>query len=465
MRAVERGGCKKGEIPMGRLFGTDGIRGIANQDLTCELATQLGRAAAKVLTNKSNHHPKVLIGKDTRLSSDMLENAMAAGLCSIGASVVTLGVVPTPAVAYLVEKYKADAGVMISASHNSFEYNGIKIFSGDGYKLPDDLEERIEDIILGKSDISHEFPTEAGIGTVTRAENAVRDYIDHVKNTVHFSLNGLKIAIDTANGSASATAEALFTELGAEVVMLNDRPDGINVNQDCGSTHMEGLIEYVKTHEVDAGVAFDGDADRCLMVDEQGNFVDGDFIMAICAMDMKSRGKLAGNTVVGTIMTNLGFQRFCEENGMEFEATKVGDRYVLEEMLLDGYNFGGEQSGHVIFRDFATTGDGQLTACQLLSLMRRREAKLSSLATLMQRFPQTMLNIQVSPEGKLAFYTDHKVKAAIDKASETLGKDGRVIVRPSGTEPLLRVMVEGKDEELIQKLAEDVAQVIREELV
>ena len=450
---------------MGRLFGTDGIRGIANQDLTCELATQLGRAAAKVLTNKSNPHPKVLIGKDTRLSSDMLENAMAAGLCSIGASVVTLGVVPTPAVAYLVEKYKADAGVMISASHNSFEYNGIKIFSGDGYKLPDDLEERIEDIILGKSDISHEFPTEAGIGTVTRAENAVRDYIDHVKNTVHFSLNGLKIAIDTANGSASATAEALFTELGAEVVMLNDRPDGINVNQDCGSTHMEGLIEYVKTHEVDAGVAFDGDADRCLMVDEQGNFVDGDFIMAICAMDMKSRGKLAGNTVVGTIMTNLGFQRFCEENGMEFEATKVGDRYVLEEMLLDGYNFGGEQSGHVIFRDFATTGDGQLTACQLLSLMRRREAKLSSLATLMQRFPQTMLNIQVSPEGKLAFYTDHKVKAAIDKASETLGKDGRVIVRPSGTEPLLRVMVEGKDEELIQKLAEDVAQVIREELV
>ena len=450
---------------MGRLFGTDGIRGIANQDLTCELATQLGRAAAKVLTNKSNHHPKVLIGKDTRLSSDMLENAMAAGLCSIGASVVTLGVVPTPAVAYLVEKYKADAGVMISASHNSFEYNGIKIFSGDGYKLPDDLEERIEDIILGKSDISHEFPTEAGIGTVTRAENAVRDYIDHVKNTVHFSLNGLKIAIDTANGSASATAEALFTELGAEVVMLNDRPDGINVNQDCGSTHMEGLIEYVKTHEVDAGVAFDGDADRCLMVDEQGNFVDGDFIMAICAMDMKSRGKLAGNTVVGTIMTNLGFQRFCEENGMEFEATKVGDRYVLEEMLLDGYNFGGEQSGHVIFRDFATTGDGQLTACQLLSLMRRREAKLSSLATLMQRFPQTMLNIQVSPEGKLAFYTDHKVKAAIDKASETLGKDGRVIVRPSGTEPLLRVMVEGKDEELIQKLAEDVAQVMREELV
>ena len=450
---------------MGRLFGTEGIRGIANKDLICELATQLGRAAAKVLTNKSNRHPRVLIGKDTRLSSDMLETAMAAGLCSIGASVVTLGVVPTPAVAYLVEKYKADAGVMISASHNSFEYNGIKIFSGDGYKLPDDLEEKIEDIILGKEDISQEFPAEDGIGTVSHADNAVRDYIDHVKNTVHFSLDGLKIAIDAANGSASATAETLFTELGAQVTMLHHKPDGINVNRDCGSTHMESLIDYVKTHQVDAGVAFDGDADRCLMVDEQGNFVDGDFIMAICAMDMKSRGKLAGNAVVGTIMTNLGFQRFCEENGMKFEATKVGDRYVLEEMRLDGYNFGGEQSGHVIFRDFATTGDGQLTACQLLSLLRRREAKLSSLATLMQRFPQTMVNIQVSPEGKLAFYTDHKVKEAIDRAAQTLGRDGRIIVRPSGTEPLLRVMVEGQDEALIEKLAQDVAQVIREELV
>lgn len=450
---------------MGRLFGTDGIRGIANEDLTCELATQLGRAAAQVLINKSNHHPKVLIGKDTRLSSDMLESAMAAGLCSIGASVITLGVVPTPAVAYLVEKYKADAGVMISASHNSFEYNGIKIFSGDGYKLPDELEERIEDIILGKTDIIHELPKDAGIGTVTRAENAVRDYIDHVKSTVHFSLDGLNIVLDTANGSASATAETLFTELGAKVTMLNDKPDGINVNHECGSTHMEGLIEYVKTHEVDAGVAFDGDADRVLMVDEQGNFIDGDFIMAICAMDMKSRGKLAGNAVVGTIMTNLGFQRFCEENDIKFEATKVGDRYVLEEMLLDGYNFGGEQSGHVIFRDFATTGDGQLTACQLLSLLKRREAKFSSLAVLMQRYPQVMLNIKVSPEGKLAFYTDHKVRAAIDKASEAMGKDGRVIVRPSGTEPLLRVMVEGKDETLIQRLAEDVAKVIEEELV
>ncbi len=449
---------------MGRLFGTDGIRGIANKDLTCELATQLGRAAAQVLTNKSNRHPRVLIGKDTRLSSDMLESAMAAGLCSIGASVVTLGVVPTPAVAYLVEKYKADAGVMISASHNSFEYNGIKIFSGDGFKLPDDLEERIEDIILGRTDISSQLPQDEGLGTVTHAEDAVRDYIEHVKSTVHFALDGMKLAIDCANGSASATAETLFTELGAEVTMLNQNPDGINVNDNCGSTHMEGLIEYVKTHELDAGVAFDGDADRCLMVDEAGNFVDGDFIMAICALDMKSRGKLNRNTVVGTIMTNLGFQKFCEDNGMRFEATKVGDRYVLEQMRLENYSFGGEQSGHVIFRDFATTGDGQLTACQLLSLMHRRQGRLSSLATAMQRYPQTMINITVTPEGKLAFYTDQRVRGAIEKAGNTLGSEGRIIVRPSGTEPLLRVMVEGRDEEQIQALAEEVAQVIREEL-
>ncbi len=449
---------------MGRLFGTDGIRGIANKDLTCELATQLGRAAAQVLTSKSNRHPRVLIGKDTRLSSDMLESAMAAGLCSIGASVVTLGVVPTPAVAYLVEKYKADAGIMISASHNSFEYNGIKIFSGDGFKLPDDLEERIEDIILGRTDISAQLPQDEGLGTVAHADDAVRDYIDHVKSTVHFALDGMKLAIDCANGSASATAETLFTELGATVTMLNQSPDGINVNRDCGSTHMEGLIEYVRTHDLDAGVAFDGDADRCLMVDEAGNFVDGDFIMAICALDMKSRGKLNKNTVVGTIMTNLGFQKFCEENGMRFEATKVGDRYVLEQMRLENYSFGGEQSGHVIFRDFATTGDGQLTACQLLSLLHRRQGKLSSLATAMQRYPQTMVNIQVTPEGKLAFYTDQRVRAAIDKASAELGAEGRVIVRPSGTEPLLRVMVEGRDQAHIQALADELAGVIREEL-
>ena len=449
---------------MGRLFGTDGVRGVANKDLTCELAMKLGRAAAAVLTNKSTRHPRVIIGKDTRLSSDMLENAMAAGLCSVGASVVLLGVVPTPAVAYLVEKYKADAGIMISASHNSYEYNGIKIFSGDGFKLPDDLEERIESLILGEASLPA-APADSDLGTVETAPNALRDYIDHVKSTVHFSLDGLEIALDCANGSSAMTAETLFTELGAKVHMLANEPNGVNINDGCGSTHMESLVEYVKTHRVDAGIAFDGDADRCLAVDENGEPVDGDFIMAICGLDMKSRGKLNKNCIVGTIMTNLGFIKFCEANGIHFEATKVGDRYVLEEMLLENYSFGGEQSGHVIFRDFATTGDGQLTAAQLLSIMKRREAKLSSMTTVMERYPQTMKNIRVSPEGKLAFYTDPKVKQAIDAATKMLAGNGRVIVRPSGTEPLLRVMVEGQDLALIEKIAEDISEVIKEELV
>ena len=449
---------------MGRLFGTDGVRGVANKDLTCELAMKLGRAAAAVLTNKSTRHPRVIMGKDTRLSSDMLENAMAAGLCSVGASVVLLGVVPTPAVAYLVEKYKADAGIMISASHNSYEYNGIKIFSGDGFKLPDDLEERIESLILGEAPLPA-APADSDLGTVETAPNALRDYIDHVKSTVHFSLDGLEIALDCANGSSAMTAETLFTELGAKVHMLSNEPNGVNINDGCGSTHMEALVEYVKTHKVDAGIAFDGDADRCLAVDENGEPVDGDFIMAICGLDMKSRGKLNKNCIVGTIMTNLGFIKFCEANGIHFEATKVGDRYVLEEMLLENYSFGGEQSGHVIFRDFATTGDGQLTAAQLLSIMKRREAKLSSMTTVMERYPQTMKNIRVSPEGKLAFYTDPKVKQAIDAATKTLAGNGRVIVRPSGTEPLLRVMVEGQDLALIEKIAEDISEVIKEELV
>ena len=449
---------------MGRLFGTDGVRGVANHDLTCELAMKLGRAAAAVLINKSNRHPRVIIGKDTRLSSDMLENAMAAGLCSVGASVVLLGVVPTPAVAYLVEKYKADAGVMISASHNSYEYNGIKIFSGDGYKLPDDLEERIESLILGEAALPP-LPADSALGTVSHAPNALRDYIDHVKSTVHFSLTGLEIALDCANGSSAMTAKTLFTELGAKVHMLHDEPNGTNINDNCGSTHMESLVEYVKTHKVDAGIAFDGDAERCLAVDENGEVIDGDFIMAICGLDMKSRGKLNKDCIVGTIMTNLGFVKCCEANGIHFEATKVGDRYVLEEMLLENYSFGGEQSGHVIFRDFATTGDGQLTAAQLLSILKQREAKLSSLKTVMERYPQTMVNIKVSPEGKLAFHTDPKVKKAIQQATATLNGEGRVIVRPSGTEPLLRVMVEGRDLALIEKLANDISEVIKEELV
>ena len=448
---------------MGRLFGTDGVRGVANSELTCEMAMNIGRAAAMVLTDDDRRHPRILIGKDTRKSSDMLEAAITAGLCSVGANVIQLGVVPTPAVAFLVGKYKADAGIVLTASHNPCEFNGIKIFSGDGYKLPDALEEQIEAIVLDHVDTP---PTPVGgdLGTVTTAPNVVRDYVDHVKCTVPFSLDGLRIAIDCAHGASSRPAETLFRELGAECHMLANEPNGVNVNDNCGSTHMEGLMAYVKEHGLDAGVAFDGDADRCLAVDENGNLVDGDFVMAICAADMKSRGKLAKSTVVGTIMTNMGFNRFCDENDMKFSSTKVGDRYVLEEMLLEGYNFGGEQSGHVIFLDFATTGDGQMTAAQLLSIMRRRQAKLSSLATIMQRYPQVMVNVTTSPEGKLRFYTDTEVKESIEKAKAALGSTGRIIVRPSGTEPLLRVMVEGENEEQISELANQVADVLRTRL-
>lgn len=448
---------------MGRLFGTDGVRGIANTELTCELSMNIGRAAAMVLISDEVEHPTVLIGKDTRLSSDMIEGALVAGLCSVGANVLMLGVVPTPAVAYLVKKYKADAGIMISASHNPFEFNGIKIFSMDGYKLPDDLEEEIESIVL---DHSIPYPELSGsqLGHVKYAQNAVEDYISHVIESVPQRIDGMKIAFDCSNGSASRTGKQLFESLGAQCHMLYDEPDGVNINDECGSTHMENLKKYVKEHDLDAGVAFDGDADRCLAVDENGNIVDGDYIIAICATDLKSRGLLKKNTVVGTVMTNMGFSRFCKDMGMNFVSTQVGDRYVLETMIREGYNIGGEQSGHVIFLDYSTTGDGQLTAAQLLSLVYRRNAKLSSIATLMERFPQVMINVKVSPDGKRRFYTDKDVKAEIDRVKETLGSRGRILVRLSGTEPLIRVMVEGEDSAEITRLANQTAELIRGKL-
>ncbi|MBE6577505.1 MAG: phosphoglucosamine mutase [Ruminococcaceae bacterium] len=444
---------------MGRLFGTDGVRGIANKELTCELAMEIGRAAASVLSDGCRHRPSFVIGSDTRASSDMLGAALIAGLCSVGADVIQLGVVPTPAVAYLVGKYKADAGVMISASHNPAEFNGIKIFSGNGFKLPDMLEEKIEDIILEKHK-TYALPLGGEVGKVTYAKDAATDYIRHIKSTAHCSLDGLHIAIDCANGSASATAPALFTELGATVSFLSYEPDGVNINRDCGSTHLDALAKYVVENKLDCGVAFDGDADRCLCVDEQGNVVDGDMIMAICALDLKKRGKLNRDTVVGTIMSNFGFGKFCDDNNIRFIATKVGDRYVLEEMLLEDYSFGGEQSGHIIFRDFATTGDGQLTAAQLLVHMKRSGKKLSELASVMTRYPQTMVNLKISAEGKIAFYTDREINEKLEWAKNELGKSGRIVVRPSGTEPLIRVMVEGSDEEQIKAIAQEVANTI-----
>ena len=448
---------------MGRLFGTDGVRGIANTELTVERAMEIGRAAATVLTDGCRRRPTFVIGCDTRVSSDMLASAMIAGLCSVGADVIGLGVIPTPAVAYLVGKYKADAGIMISASHNPAEFNGIKIFGGNGFKLPDMLEERIEDIILDRH-YKHSTPTGDGVGRLTYAKDAAKDYIRHIKASVHHSLDGLNIALDCANGSASTTASTLFEELGAKVHIINNTPNGININDGCGSTHMEKLSEYVVANKLDCGVAFDGDADRCLCVDENGALIDGDMIMAMCALDLKNRGKLNNNTVIGTVMTNFGFPKFCKENDIQFIATKVGDRYVLEEMLIGDYAFGGEQSGHVIFRDFATTGDGQLTATQLLCLLKCSKKKLSELASVMKRYPQTIVNIKISAEGKLAFYTDSEVNAKIDAVKEALGDTGRILVRPSGTEPLIRVMVEGSDEAEIERLANEVADVITERL-
>lgn len=448
---------------MGRLFGTDGIRGIANIDLNCELAMKVGKAVASVLTDSSHKHPTFLIGTDTRISAGMLESALTAGLCSVGANVICLGVVPTPAVAFLVKQYEADAGIMISASHNSYEYNGIKIFSSDGYKLPDEIEERIEDIILGNVPFP-ELPINDGLGRVSFEKKAIKDYIKHVKTTVSTSLDGMKIAIDCANGSSCVSAKELFSSLGATCHMLSDTPNGVNINDNCGSTHMENLRDFVINNKMDAGLAFDGDADRFLCIDNNGDYLDGDEIMAICAIHMKQQGTLKKNTLVGTVMSNLGLIKFCEANNIRFEATKVGDRYVLESMLLEGYNLGGEQSGHVIFLDYCSTGDGQLTAVQLLSIIKESGVKLSELHGLIKKYPQILINIKLSNEGKLAFYTNREVKKSIEKAGKELSDTGRILVRPSGTEPLVRVMVEAQDETLMKKVANEVADVIRKEL-
>lgn len=448
---------------MGRLFGTDGARGIANTELSPELAMNIGRAVAMELISDSVKHPTFLIGKDTRRSGDMLEGALIAGLCSAGANVKLLGVVPTPAVAYLIGKYEADAGIMISASHNPFEFNGIKIFSDEGFKLPDDLEEQIEAIVLDHK-VPYKQAVGEDIGTVETVDTAVDDYVEHIVSTIDYDLRGLNLALDCSNGSSSMTAEKLFTRLGARVHMLNDNPDGVNINKDCGSTHIEGLQKYVVENFCDAGLAFDGDADRCLAVDDKGQLVDGDYIIAIIAADMKSQGKLKKNAVVGTVMTNMGFNRFCDENGMKFVSTKVGDRYVLEAMVQEGYNIGGEQSGHVIMLDYCTTGDGELTGAKLMSLINRRDAKLSSIATLMERFPQVLINVNISNEGKLMLHTDKVVREEIKKVTDILSDSGRVLVRPSGTEPLVRVMLEGEDIDKITEYANHIADVIKERL-
>lgn len=449
---------------MGRLFGTDGARGVANTELTPELAMKIGRAAAMVLTDSEHTRPKVLIGADTRLSGDMLKAALTAGLCSVGADVLDLGTVPTPAVAYLVKEYGYDAGVMISASHNPFEYNGIKIFKADGFKLADELEEEIEGIILDETKVPAK-KVGAEVGRSRRSSTAHADYINHLLSTSEYRYNGMKIALDCANGSASLIAEKLFRALGCECFVRGAEPDGENINNDCGSTHIEALQKFVVENNCEAGFAFDGDADRLIAVDENGDIVDGDKIIALCAKDMKETGRLKNDTAVVTVMSNMGFFKFADENNINCEKTKVGDRYVLENMVVNGYSIGGEQSGHVIFLDYATTGDGELTAIQILRAIKRTGKKLSELANVMEVFPQVLINVRVSKFGKVRFDDDEEIKIAIRDAEQELGDDGRVLVRVSGTEPLVRVMLEGKDLGKIKRLGEEIAEVVRERLI
>ena len=446
---------------MGRLFGTDGARGVAVTELTCETAMNIGRAAAIVLTKKMSHKPTIFIGKDTRISSDVLESALAAGICSVGANVEILGVVPTPAVAALVQQKGADAGVMISASHNSFEFNGIKLFSSTGYKLSDEIEEEIESYILDKPE-AMKLASHGNIGRISYYKDAQSDYIRYIMSCIKGNLTGLRIAVDCANGSASATAKRLFEGLGASVYVINASPDGTNINNNCGSTHIGGLMQFVVDKKCHAGLAFDGDADRCLAVDENGQLIDGDRLIAICAKAYKEKGMLKNDAAVVTVMTNLGFSYFAKDNGIKQITTKVGDRYVLEKMLEGGYNIGGEQSGHIIFLDDANTGDGQLSGAKVLEILAESGKKMSELANVMEHFPQVMINVKIGPSDREVWKNDDEITGIIEKYQDELGESGRILVRESGTEPLIRVMIEGRDFRKINEYAIAIADKIKE---
>lgn len=448
---------------MGRLFGTDGARGIANTEITCELAMNIGRAAAYVLTRHTTIRPKVVIGKDTRISSSMLEMALAAGMCSFGADVILLGFIPTPAVAFLIPEVGADAGVMISASHNPCEYNGIKIFDSNGYKLPDSIEEEIESIVLDGA-VDLELPTGGNVGSIYNRHDYRDKYIEHVLSTVEdgVRLDGMRLAIDCANGSASQTAERIFTSMGATCYMMHNHPDGVNINEHCGSTHMDDLIDFVNANGVDLGLAFDGDSDRCLAVDEKGRLIDGDMMIAVFAKELKRLGQLNGNTAVVTVMTNIGFKKFAKENEIDVAETGVGDRYVLENMLENDFSIGGEQSGHIIFKKYATTGDGQLSGLQFAAAMARTGKSASQLASVMTSYPQVLVNVTVDNDKKALIKTDEDIIGAVKEAERKLGDNGRILVRASGTEPLIRVMIEGENIVYINDIANSVADIIKD---
>ena len=447
---------------MGRLFGTDGVRGIANEKLSCELAFKLGQAGAYVLTS-SVHKARILIGRDTRISGDMLESALVAGICSVGAEAVVAGVIPTSGVAFLTRDYGADAGIVISASHNAAEYNGIKFFSADGKKLPDAIEERIESIILDGTE-TIEMKTGISVGRRVSALNALTEYKEFLLATTDTNLRGMKIVLDCAHGAASVVGPRAFKELGATVVPYYNTPDGTNINDNCGSTHPQKLTQLVAELGADMGFAFDGDADRLIAVDEHGIIVDGDQIMAVCAVDLKQRGLLVQDTLVCTVMSNLGLDIAMEQQGIRTVKTKVGDRYVLEEMLSGGYTLGGEQSGHIIFLENSPTGDGILSGIQLASVVMRSGKPLSKLAGKVHILPQVLVNAHVKDEFKYNIMEDEQVKKRIEALEAQFHGKGRVLIRPSGTEPLVRVMIEGQDKREIERQAVEMVKLIESRL-
>lgn len=442
---------------MGTLFGTDGVRGVANQELTPDLALRLGRAGGAVLRRLTGNN-QVIIGKDTRKSCDMLEAALAAGLCSAGLDVLRAGVLPTPAVAYLAKTMGTAGGVVISASHNPVEDNGIKFFGASGYKLSDAQEAEIEELVPG-NDARIPSPTGGGVGRIIDIPDAGDRYVEFLKQAVAVDLTGLKLVVDCANGAASDVAPRVLAELGAEVIPIHNRPDGVNINRDCGSTHLKAVAEAVSKHGADLGLAHDGDADRVLAVDAGGNLVDGDQIMVICARHLKEIGRLASNTVVVTVMSNLGLHLAMRESGIKVLETKVGDRYVLEELLRSGLNFGGEQSGHILYLDHVTTGDGVLTALQLLAVVKETGRPLADLAAQMEKLPQLLINVRVAD--KQGVMASPELAAAITAADQRMAGSGRVLVRPSGTEPLVRVMGEGKDAKELQTLVNELVELVR----
>ena len=447
---------------MRKYFGTDGVRGVANKELTCDLAYKLGRAGGYVLTN-NEYKVKVVVGKDTRQSGDMLEAALIAGLMSVGCDVITVGVIPTPGVAYLTRKYGAECGVVISASHNPMEDNGIKFFNKDGFKLDDEIELKIEEYIDNMEKIAYN-PIGNEVGVRIHKHTAAQDYVDYLKSIVDTDLTGLKVVLDCANGAAYKVAPEVFRELGAEVIAMNVTPDGENINHKCGSTHPEGLQKAVVEHNADLGLAYDGDADRLIAVDETGTIVDGDHIMILGAVYLKKQNKLANDTLVVTTMSNIGLHVAAKEYGIDLAITDVGDRYVIEEMKKSGHNLGGEQSGHMIFLDYNTTGDGTLSSLIVSKIVKEDGKTLSEQSALMTTYPQVLINVDVRNEVKNKFMENDEIRTEIEKLEKLMAGTGRVLIRPSGTQPLVRVMLEGKDEGQIRELAQELADPIKAKL-